>query len=270
MSTCSLFNNRFLRVVAGLSFATLLIAGSLFGKGIRVEVAPSTSQPVAGEQLSVAITLDLSAIPDALGSYTATVRWNPQALKYLRHSGGTSEGFATPLVNANKANSGELAFAAANPYGGKGVVNILNLRFEVTGAQGIPSGLMVEFSAMAAAFSFTDLLPQVEPMVTGVEDVLKIGDMPATFALLQNQPNPFNPETEIQYELPRQSRVVLSVFNLLGQRIKTLVSGTYAAGMHSVRWNGTDDSGRLVPSGVYIYRMEAPGFVQKRKMTLLQ
>jgi len=94
--------------------------------------------------------------------------------------------------------------------------------------------------------------------------------VPAFFALEQNYPNPFNPETIIRYTLSRPGWVELQVFSLTGQVMKTLVNGIVASGSQRAEWDGTDDSGRPVPSGVYIYRLKFAGGVEAKRMTLLR
>lgn len=93
---------------------------------------------------------------------------------------------------------------------------------------------------------------------------------PEKFALEANFPNPFNPSTEIRFQLPEAGNVELTVFNTLGQEVITLAQGTYEAGVHSVVWNARDKYGNQVPSGLYIYRITAGNFVQERKMMLLK
>jgi len=97
-----------------------------------------------------------------------------------------------------------------------------------------------------------------------------ISTLPAKFSLEQNYPNPFNPSTRIDYALPVESDVSLQIFNLLGQLVRTLVSGDRPAGYHSVEWDGRDNSGRLVGSGLYFFRLSTEEFVQTRKMVLLR
>ena len=93
---------------------------------------------------------------------------------------------------------------------------------------------------------------------------------PSELALFQNYPNPFNPETVILYELPQMSQVEVVIFNLLGERIRTLVNQRQAAGQHRLHWDGRNEFGMPVPSGVYLYRLRAGEFVQTRKMVLMQ
>ncbi len=88
--------------------------------------------------------------------------------------------------------------------------------------------------------------------------------------LLQNYPNPFNPETVIEYDLPRTSTVELSVFNLEGKRVRTLVKNAQTAGAHSVTWNGKDDRGCSVASGIYLYQFKAGNHIIVKKMMLLR
>lgn len=91
-----------------------------------------------------------------------------------------------------------------------------------------------------------------------------------SFRLEQNYPNPFNPETTISYCLNADANVELRIFNTLGQSVKTLVSGPQQAGRNSVNWNSCNDLGQVVPSGIYIYRIETGGFVKSGKMLLLK
>ncbi|MCI0691920.1 T9SS type A sorting domain-containing protein [candidate division KSB1 bacterium] len=93
---------------------------------------------------------------------------------------------------------------------------------------------------------------------------------PSTFALHQNHPNPFNPATKISYEIPQAGRVGLKVLTLLGQEVRTLVDEEKPAGSAAAQWDGRDNFGRRVGSGVYLYRLEAQGLVLTKKMILIQ
>ena len=90
-------------------------------------------------------------------------------------------------------------------------------------------------------------------------------ERPAGFSLFQNFPNPFNPSTTIKYELPNSSEVRLSLYDLLGREVSTLVNERRDAGVHEARFDGSGLS-----SGVYFYRIEAGSFVQTRKLILLR
>ena len=94
-------------------------------------------------------------------------------------------------------------------------------------------------------------------------------ELPRTFALEQNRPNPFSSLTTIRFALPRSEHVRLELFDLAGRRVATLADGGFPAGFHAVDWNRRADGGRVVQPGVYIYRMEAGAFHDRKKLTLL-
>ena len=99
---------------------------------------------------------------------------------------------------------------------------------------------------------------------------LTFRNIPDEFALLQNIPNPFNPVTSIQYRLPEQTHVMLSVYDILGRKVRTLVNELRESGTYYVMWNGTTDSGESVGSGVYIYELSTPRFTSARKMLIIK
>lgn len=113
------------------------------------------------------------------------------------------------------------------------------------------------------------------PMYISVGTTTGIGEqvnrsLPAYFSLSQNYPNPFNPETVISYSLPVASQVLLRIYNTVGQVVRTLMNGSLPAGTHSVRWDGCDDRGMPVSSGVYIYNLNAGSQQISRKMLLIR
>jgi len=107
-------------------------------------------------------------------------------------------------------------------------------------------------------------------VITDVEDGGYGDHLPYGFELHQNYPNPFNPATTIQYSLPERSQVRIEVFNLLGQKVQTLVDTEMSAGSYTVSWDGTDGSGKPVATGVYLYRFQAGEHIQTKKMLLLK
>jgi hypothetical protein len=92
--------------------------------------------------------------------------------------------------------------------------------------------------------------------------------LPQQFALMANYPNPFNPSTIIRYNLPVNVHVKLVIYDLLGAKIRTLVDADETAGFKHLAWDGIDDAGARVASGVYFYRIEAGDFTMTRKMIL--
>ena len=97
-----------------------------------------------------------------------------------------------------------------------------------------------------------------------------LNNIPDRFSLSQNYPNPFNPLTKLDYTLPKRSRVVVSIYNVLGKEIVNLINDEQEYGYHSVSWSGTDNQGRPVSSGVYFAQMRSEGFHQTKKMLLLK
>ncbi len=100
-------------------------------------------------------------------------------------------------------------------------------------------------------------------------------ELPKEFSLSQNYPNPFNPTTTIKYASPLESHVAMDIYNVLGQHVRTLINGDVVAGIHSIDWNGTGNSGQQLASGVYFLRMSAAGtngkkFSEIRKLMMMK
>jgi len=119
----------------------------------------------------------------------------------------------------------------------------------------------------------TDLATNSQTIVTILADpeiVSTIPSIPGKWSLNQNFPNPFNPMTSIQFELPEDAFVELNIFGLDGRLIKTLINSQVQAGHHIQSWDGLDNLGTAVSSGVYFYKLESHKFSQTKKMTLLR
>ncbi len=91
-----------------------------------------------------------------------------------------------------------------------------------------------------------------------------------SFKLLSNYPNPFNPETHIRYQLPTTARVQVNIFNLLGQKVRTLFDGTQNQGLHQLRWDGRDQAGHALSSGIYIVQVKAGKQIARQKLLLVK
>ena len=97
--------------------------------------------------------------------------------------------------------------------------------------------------------------------------------IPVSYKLLQNYPNPFNPNTTIKFGIPESGDnklVSLKIFNILGQEVSTLLNGNMEAGYHEVKWNGLNQHGFSVASGIYFYRLIGEGIHQVKKMVLIR
>ena len=133
-----------------------------------------------------------------------------------------------------------------------------------TDGQGVPKSVVAIFADArglkdSTVWNFT------------ITSIQSDGFIPKDYALGQNYPNPFNPSTTIVFDLPKQSPVRLEVYNVIGVLIRTMLRGeVVGAGRHQIVWDGRDDRGRIVPSGVYIYRISAGDFSASLRMTLLK
>lgn len=115
-----------------------------------------------------------------------------------------------------------------------------------------------------------DFKPEFTPGLVELSSGPGGAALPKEYALNGNFPNPFNPKTRIAFALPKASKVNLEIYNILGQKVRTLVNGDMEAGFQSVEWNGTDDNGTGVSSGVYLYKLKANEFSRVAKMTFLK
>ena len=110
-------------------------------------------------------------------------------------------------------------------------------------------------------------IPIIRELLTGIGGANAI---PTTYDVAQNYPNPFNPTTTIKYQLPEASQVKLVVYNVLGQKVRTLVNKQMQPGYYQVVWDGRNDQGVQVSSGIYIYRFESDGLTRTMKMILMK
>ena len=116
-------------------------------------------------------------------------------------------------------------------------------------------GLMVDTIFVTVATDINDELPQ---------------GLPNSYSLSQNYPNPFNLSTTIRYTIPARSTVTIAIYNIMGQKVNTIVDETKRAGSHIVYWDGTDKAGKVVSSGVYFYRLIAGEFIESKRMMLIK
>jgi len=143
---------------------------------------------------------------------------------------------------------------------------------------GITEGTSLSFGPVHPYYTFDPPLFNLVLVSTVVEYnfiATALKDTDATTVLSQyqlhtNYPNPFNPSTTISFDVAREGRVSIEVYNSKGQRVCVLVDGVYGAGVHNVVWNGVSDDGYAVGSGVYFYRMSAGEYVSVRKMLLMK
>ncbi|MFQ5708977.1 MAG: malectin domain-containing carbohydrate-binding protein [bacterium] len=143
----------------------------------------------------------------------------------------------------------------------------LNIDFEKVSGAAQP---LVCAIAVVPVTATPALAARLENQTGSETQLIQTSAVPDKFELSQNYPNPFNPETTIRYSVHTGMHVTLQIYNLLGQVVRTLVDAQHEAGVFSVVWNGQDGAGNKVTSGVYIYQLKGEGFVETRKMILLQ
>ncbi|MEW6412732.1 MAG: M20/M25/M40 family metallo-hydrolase [Candidatus Zixiibacteriota bacterium] len=126
------------------------------------------------------------------------------------------------------------------------------------------------FDRTAAVNALRQALADIAGESTDIPNNQQTDELPGAFVLHQNHPNPFNPNTIIEYQLPRAGKVNLTVFNLLGQKVRTLVDEQQSAGTQKVNWDGANDAGHKVATGLYLYRLQVGDHAESRKMLLLK
>ncbi len=145
-------------------------------------------------------------------------------------------------------------------YYGASQAAVAGAAYEANGAKAVVFGFGIEgVSEASRRESVLDVVLNYLDVVLGIEEPDEAGPLPSEFTLAQNYPNPFNPSTTIEYTVPRTAKVELTIYNALGQKVRTLASGLHAPGLHRVVWDGRNEFGRNVTSGVYFYRLNAGG-----------
>ena len=119
-------------------------------------------------------------------------------------------------------------------------------------------------------YAFTMPTPGEANSVTAIDDKLFSGQLPDNYVLEQNYPNPFNPKTHISYRIPVKTKLTIKIYNLRGEEIKTVVNDYKNAGSYLVQWNGSDNNGSPVASGIYLCRIKAGEYSEVRKMLLVK
>jgi hypothetical protein len=178
-----------------------------------------------------------------------------------------SQVFDISFVNKNRPAGTETIFSIIDALNGSIIIDSDTVDVDTLWARESLRGF--EFKCVAMNYQRElDLSSEPAEASVEVEGINIDPPLPENFALHQNYPNPFNPTTTIRYDVPEQSHVSLIIYNILGQKIRTLVNESKEAQIHSVIWDGIDDNGRLVPSGIYFYRMNAGSVVKTKTMVL--
>ncbi len=164
------------------------------------------------------------------------------------------------LIAAASSSDGQvkIAFASENSLSNQKLTFNLLLKKIKSGQTHLPD------------VELTDVFIDDKSVLTTAVNQFQQNELPADFNLHQNHPNPFNPETNIRFTIPKSCFVTMAVYNQLGQRVKTLVNGIKSPGTHEVTWNGLDENDQPVVSGVYIYKMNTNNFTASKKLILIR
>jgi hypothetical protein len=261
------FAQSYQREAAGPA-AKLVSVPAMPGMNDNAEMSLSltSDRVLVGETVSVDVSL---ANTKSLYGYGLTLTYDPSKFELVDAVPAENDmlkatGGETPLFLTHTEDAGQVTLMNAVINGeavsGEGSIVTINFRvlreFEDNARFEIAEGLVFDPKQLS------------NPVVT--LGALNVETTPTEFALLQNYPNPFNPETTIKYNLAETANVQLRIYNIVGQVVKTLVGDRQAAGRYQVRWNGTDDRGVAVSSGIYFYQVSAGKFQDVKRLMLLK
>ena len=163
-----------------------------------------------------------------------------------------------------------LSWLTISPYDGKVLTSgSLNDTVAVTvGVYGQLDGFTTTEDLYLYGGSYTINFPVGVGVTVALDD--NSGLSPFKYKLNNNYPNPFNPETTIGFSVANNSKVTILIYNILGQKVATLLDGKMNPGNYTMKWKGVSDSGKELPSGMYFYEMTSPGFHQIKKLVLVR
>ncbi len=245
--------------------ATLKTRPTLPGIPIQRETALRVAQRMTTTTFDVDLYLDNR--DDLAKALIGEVTYDPTMLEYV----STVEGkdlaasqlpvFFKALTSPKQISVSAAVLGNGSTIDGSGLIATISFRVLGTGKT------TVQLTKAVVRDKDNNNLVGENIQLPGTEAVV---DVPATYEIAQNQPNPFNPETVIKYALPNATQVSIRIYNIVGQLVKTLVDDYQPAGQHQVVWNGTSENGERVASGIYLYRFVTPDHQQTLKMTLLK
>ncbi len=232
--------------------------------GPTVRWKDATAISVDGNDVS-GIDINVIPLPDSMSGYTSITG-------VVTSSGSYNGGVGGALVYATDANMNVVGYGITDASGDYSIGGLAPATYTVfVDAVGYTSsGTYTSSPSYSTTGSPT---PTTADLTVTPETPLAITEKPVQptgYSLDQNYPNPFNPTTQIAFSLPASMHVSVAIFNILGERVATLVNANMSAGSHIVTWNARNQSGEMMPSGVYFYRLSTPSFTAVKKMLLLK
>ncbi|MCE5248729.1 T9SS type A sorting domain-containing protein [bacterium] len=239
--------------------AKLVLTPPIFSRATafpHIQVHPGEADDII---LTVSIESGESRV--LIGAASVVVRWNSDAYRYAGITGPPENA----LINDRSVSSGELRMLRMEPAGLE-TVSFPGMRMRPVSDKG-DFPISVEVLEAVEAETFAKMTPSIEAINPFDTNTIVF---PVPVKLHQNVPNPFNPATSISYAIEKPSNILLTVYNINGQKVKTLISSNEQPGLHTVTWDGTDESGYRVSSGVYIYRLLTSAGKEEKQMLLLR
>ncbi len=226
--------------------------------GAQVSLSINELLPAEDGTISVPIKITNNG---EIGGFEIHLDYDPERLSFINASTGSGSSL---IANAESDKIHIAWVDVNNPIKPSESEVLVNLSFS-TDDNGLD----------ATSFTFDDIIAvnrdgQLYRVNVSDGEVDGSIAMPKRFSLSQNHPNPFNPITQINYSLAGESQVRIEVFNITGQRVKTLVDGHMEAGEHTIIWDSKDGNGDAVASGIYFYRIKTDQFTATKKMVLLK
>lgn len=226
----------------------------------KIDLKLSADEPLGGVVVALKFAEPGSQVTCAKADFTGGVA------DYIADNGQSGAKFI--IIDNEK----KTILAVAIPFTAnaipQGEGTFLNLEFKGVGKVKLEETQICQQYGISLVNYKAELIPfKFEPVEFSTKTETAV---PKEFSLSQNYPNPFNPSTTISYALSQNAQVKLLVYNILGQKVKTLVDEYQAAGYKQVTWDGKNDQGQEVSSGIYFYKIEAGSFTKTAKMSMLK
>jgi len=203
------------------------------------------------EHIEIPVVIDPAG--QELNTLVMSLEYDPTCLKYVTTK--TTERTRDFMLAANGLEEGKVHIAMAGVKGLRSKTEMVHLIFKVVDKKATDAVSDLRFAGIQAN----------DAIMTNYNDAV-----PETFGLSQNYPNPFNPQTMIEYQLPEECDVRLTIYNVMGQKVRVLVDELKNAGYYKINWDGRDNSGESVSSGMYFYSIKAGDFGLTKKMVKME
>jgi hypothetical protein len=220
--------------------------------------------PAGGDEMMVV----KSELPTDIAAVEMEIEYDPTAVTLGKPTPTSDASQLTMRYNDKTPGKLKVLMHFTNPVNSsaliqKGAADLVNI--PVVAKTDLVSGDKKQLKITRALLSTAEA---ARVAVDGIDQPNPI--LPGSFTLSQNYPNPFNPTTTIDFSIQASQHVNLTIYNIIGQHVKTLVDGVMSAGAHTVEWNATDDRGQGVATGIYLYRLQIDSHSQAKKMLFLK